>query len=169
MQDPVCSESSLSARRKLRSLATYWTHSEDSDQTGRMPRLIWVFAVRTATLLVLSCRGSYHKRSATFWWWQYSKLLMKTQPLPSFAAVFFLFFLSFLLVFLSFYPIPLSFYLLSVFLFSSSQSVKQRLKLKNYTSSNTFLTLNTALPTKNTSVMIFNEILRYQHLIPKIN
>ena len=27
--------------------------SEDSDQTGRMPRLVWVFAGRTATLLVL--------------------------------------------------------------------------------------------------------------------
>ena len=33
--------------------------SEDSDQTGRMPRLIWVFAGRTVTFLVLSCRGSY--------------------------------------------------------------------------------------------------------------
>ena len=33
--------------------------SEDSDQTGRMPRLIWVFAGRTLTLLVLSCCGSY--------------------------------------------------------------------------------------------------------------
>ena len=32
--------------------------SEDSDQTGRMPRLIWVFAGRTTTLLVLSCRSS---------------------------------------------------------------------------------------------------------------
>ena len=31
----------------------------DSDQTGRMPRLIWVFAGRTVILLVLSCRGSY--------------------------------------------------------------------------------------------------------------
>ena len=30
----------------------------ESDQTGRMPRLIWVFAGRTATLLLLSCRGS---------------------------------------------------------------------------------------------------------------
>ena len=30
--------------RKVRSLATYKAHSEDSDQTGRMPRLIWVFA-----------------------------------------------------------------------------------------------------------------------------
>ena len=40
-------------------LATHWAHSEDSDQTGWMPRLIWVFAVRTLILLVLSCRGSY--------------------------------------------------------------------------------------------------------------
>ena len=32
--------------------------SEDFDQTGRMPRLIWVFAGRTLILLVLSCRGS---------------------------------------------------------------------------------------------------------------
>ena len=57
---PVWSESSLSAQRKLGSLATHWTHSEDSDQTGRMPRLIRVFAGRTTTLLVLSCRGSYY-------------------------------------------------------------------------------------------------------------
>ena len=36
-------------------------------QTGRMPRLIWVFAGRTVTLLVLSCRGSnaVHIRSYT--------------------------------------------------------------------------------------------------------
>ena len=32
--------------------------SEYSDQTGRMPRLIWVFTGCTLTLLVLSCRGS---------------------------------------------------------------------------------------------------------------
>ena len=51
---PVWSVSSLSARRELRSLAAHWAHSEDSDQTGRMSRLIWVFAWRTATLLVLS-------------------------------------------------------------------------------------------------------------------
>ena len=41
---PVWSESSLSAWRKLGSLATHWAHSEDSDPTGRMPRLIWDFA-----------------------------------------------------------------------------------------------------------------------------
>ena len=32
--------------------------SEDSDQTGRMPRLIRVFAGRTTILFVLSCRAS---------------------------------------------------------------------------------------------------------------
>ena len=57
--NPVWSESSLSARRKLGSLATHWAHSKSSDQTGRMPRLIWVFAGLTLILLVLSCRGSY--------------------------------------------------------------------------------------------------------------
>ena len=43
---PVCSESSLPAWRNIGSLATHWAHSEDSDQTARMPRLSWVFAVR---------------------------------------------------------------------------------------------------------------------------
>ena len=33
--------------------------SEDSDQTGPMPRLIWVFAGHTPVLLVLSCCGSF--------------------------------------------------------------------------------------------------------------
>ena len=32
--------------------------SDDSDQSGRMLRLIWVFAGRTLILLVLSSRGS---------------------------------------------------------------------------------------------------------------
>ena len=43
------SGSLLSAWRKLGSLiiATHWVHSEDSDQTGWMPRLIWVFAGHT--------------------------------------------------------------------------------------------------------------------------
>ena len=41
---PVWSESSLSAWRKIGFLAIQWVHSEDADQTGRMPRLIWVFA-----------------------------------------------------------------------------------------------------------------------------
>ena len=41
-------------KKNLGFLATHWAHSEDSDQTGRMPRLIWVFAGRTVILLVLS-------------------------------------------------------------------------------------------------------------------
>ena len=56
---PVWTESSLSAWSKLGSLATHWMNGDDSDQTGRMPWLIWVFAGRTVTLLVLSCRGSF--------------------------------------------------------------------------------------------------------------
>ena len=54
---PVWSESLLSAWRKLGSLATHSAHSEDSDQPGHPPRLIWVFAECTLTLLVLSCHG----------------------------------------------------------------------------------------------------------------
>ena len=49
----VWSESSLSAGRKLGSLATHWWHSEDSDQIGQMPRLIWVFAGRAGHFVVL--------------------------------------------------------------------------------------------------------------------
>ena len=55
---PVWTESSLSTWRKLGFLATHWAHSEDSDQTGPMPRLIWVFAGPTVILLVLSWGGS---------------------------------------------------------------------------------------------------------------
>ena len=56
-----------SAQSDQSSLCAYWVakdpsclhaDSKDSDQTGRMPRLIWVFAGRTLILLVLSCRGS---------------------------------------------------------------------------------------------------------------
>ena len=56
---PVWSESSLCARRKLGSSSTHWAHIEDSDQTGRTPRLVWVFAGRKVSLLVLSWGGSY--------------------------------------------------------------------------------------------------------------
>ena len=38
---PVWSESSLSVWRNLGSLAAHWVHSENSDQTGWMPRLVW--------------------------------------------------------------------------------------------------------------------------------
>ena len=56
-----------SSRSDQSSLHTQWVakdpmflhaDSEDSDHTGQMPRLIWVFAGHTAILLVLSYRGS---------------------------------------------------------------------------------------------------------------
>ena len=55
---PVNSESSLCAQWVAKDPSFLHADSEDSDQTGRMPRLIWVFAGRTLILLVLSCRGS---------------------------------------------------------------------------------------------------------------
>ena len=48
-----------SARRNLGSLATHWAHSEESERTGRMSRLICVFAGRTLILMIFSCRGSH--------------------------------------------------------------------------------------------------------------
>ena len=44
--------------------------SEDTDQTGWMPRLIWVFAGRTVILLVLSWGSSYYE-SANACVWQF--------------------------------------------------------------------------------------------------
>ena len=57
---PVWSESSLPTWRKLRSLAIIRAHSKAADQTGRMPRLIWVFAGAKVILLVLSWGGSLY-------------------------------------------------------------------------------------------------------------
>ena len=56
---PVRSESLLSAWRSVWTLATQWAPSKDSDQTGQMLRLIWVFAGCTVILLVLSWCGSH--------------------------------------------------------------------------------------------------------------
>ena len=55
---PVWSESSLCTQWVAKAPSFLHVDSEDSDQTGRMPRLIWVFAGCTATLLVLSWGGS---------------------------------------------------------------------------------------------------------------
>ena len=55
---PVWSESLLCAQWIAKDPRFLHADSEDSDQTGRIPRLIWVSAGRTLTLLVLSCRGS---------------------------------------------------------------------------------------------------------------
>ena len=56
---PVWSESSLCAQWVAKDPRFLHADIEDSDQTGRMPRLIWVFAGHTVALLVLSQGGSY--------------------------------------------------------------------------------------------------------------
>ena len=56
----------ITAWASAQSYQTSWvlgyprSHSKDYDQTGRIPRLIWVFAGCTGHLLVLSRGGSYH-------------------------------------------------------------------------------------------------------------
>ena len=54
-------QSSLSTWRNIGSSATHWVHCEDFDQTGQMPRLIWVFAGCTVISLLLSWGGSVMK------------------------------------------------------------------------------------------------------------
>ena len=51
----VWSESSLCAHWVAKDPWFLHADSKDFDQTGRMPRLMWVFAGRTLILLVLSC------------------------------------------------------------------------------------------------------------------
>ena len=76
---------SLSAWRNLGSLVTHWTHGEDSDRTGRMPRLIRVFAGHTVTLLVLSCSGSNLNSDP---WDQIEPEHDKTNKMPSLIELF---------------------------------------------------------------------------------
>ena len=65
---PVWSESSLSAWRKFGSLATHWEQSEDSDQTGQMPRLIRVSAGRSHFVGFVMMRFKYFTLGiARFW------------------------------------------------------------------------------------------------------
>ena len=54
-------ESALSAWRNIASLATQYAHREDSDQTVRMRRLIWIFAGRTCPKVrSLTLRFNYY-------------------------------------------------------------------------------------------------------------
>ena len=55
---PVWSESSLCAHWVAKGPSFLHADSEDTVQTERMPRLIWVFAGRNAIMLVLSRGGS---------------------------------------------------------------------------------------------------------------
>ena len=52
-------QSSLCAQWVAKDPSFLHADSKDSDQTGRMPRLIRVFAGRTLISLVLSCCSSY--------------------------------------------------------------------------------------------------------------
>ena len=63
---PVWSESSLCTQWVAKDPRFLHADSEDSDQTGQMPRLIWVFAGCTHILLVLSCRCSFVTVSLQF-------------------------------------------------------------------------------------------------------
>ena len=56
---PGWSESSLCAQWVAKGPSFLHADGEDCDQSGRMPRLIWVFAGRTLTLLILSRGGSF--------------------------------------------------------------------------------------------------------------
>ena len=68
-------QSSLCAQWVAKDPSFFHVDSEDSDQTGRMPRPIWVFTGHTVTLLVLSWGGSYHLLE---WNWQcYEKTLFQ--------------------------------------------------------------------------------------------
>ena len=78
---PVWSESLLCARWVAKDPRFLHADSEDSDQTGQMPRLIWVFAGCTLILLVLSCHGSYciailTVTISTSWYMYLHKVLM---------------------------------------------------------------------------------------------
>ena len=63
---PVWSESLLSAWRNIGSSATHWAHCDDSDETGQMPRPIWVFAVRTDHFVGLSWGGLFGKNNVHY-------------------------------------------------------------------------------------------------------
>ena len=58
---PVWSQSLLCAQWVAKNPSFLHADSEDSDQTGQMPSLIWVFTGRTAILLVLSYCGSFFR------------------------------------------------------------------------------------------------------------
>ena len=67
---PVWSKSLLCAQSVAKDPRFLHADSEYSDQTGRMPRLICVFAGRTVTLLVLLWGGSFQE---IFYLWLQSK------------------------------------------------------------------------------------------------
>ena len=71
----IWSESSLSAQRSIGSSATYWAHSKDSDQTGRMPRPNWVFAGRTGHIVDFVMLRLQEDHSKSRWFFVYKWLV----------------------------------------------------------------------------------------------
>ena len=65
---PVWSESSLCAQWVAKDPCFLHADSEDSVQTGRIPRLIWVFAGRTVIVLLLSWGVSYQLTYSHYSW-----------------------------------------------------------------------------------------------------
>ena len=70
---PVWSETSLCAQLVAKGPSFLHAHSEDSDQIGWMPRLIWVFAGRTCHFVGFVMRRfvyilGYTQTSDTFYW-----------------------------------------------------------------------------------------------------
>ena len=72
---PAKTQISLGIRLSSKETSVPYEDNEDSDQTGRMPRLIWVFTGRTATLLVLSWGGSNNTRVPIINEWAYFKTI----------------------------------------------------------------------------------------------
>ena len=87
---PVWSESSLCAQWVAKDPSFLHADSEDSDQSGRVPRLIWVFAGRTTSLLVLSWGGSillFYSKVTTFYLWN-TNFVTKTESIFSLGFLF---------------------------------------------------------------------------------
>ena len=79
---PVWSESLPFAQWVAKDPSFLHVDSEDSGQTVWMARLIWVFAGCTATLLVLSCRGSNVLGQSKTHKMTYEPLQDKTNKIP---------------------------------------------------------------------------------------
>ena len=82
------SESLLSPWRNLGSLATPWAHSKDSDQTGWMPRLIWVFTGHTCHFVGFVMRWLIYSCLLVINWLFYDKWALIKNQLNKFCFYF---------------------------------------------------------------------------------
>ena len=69
---PIWSESSLSAWRKIGSLATHWAHSDDSDQTGQIIHVLCIINVCTSCLSPIKIGLNGQKPPKDIPGWTYS-------------------------------------------------------------------------------------------------